>query len=146
MSLETVGICTVNDASRILGINRSTLNSWDEHDFIRPRLSYKGRKPIRLYTFQDLVALRVANQLREAGVSLQALRRIVKYLQEKDGIENPLSVKMLVAIGDDVYECLDKDELYSVLYKPGQGVLRYVVNIEETVKEITHDIQELQAA
>lgn len=147
IAANTVGVCTVKDAAQILGIKKSTLNFWDETDFIRPRARLPiGRKFIRQYTFQDLVALRVANQLREAGVSLQALRRIVNYLQEKDGIESPLSVKMLVAIGYDVYEIKSKDELYSVLKKPGQGALKYVVDLEETVQEVKQDLRELAAA
>lgn len=135
------GICTVAQATRILGIPQSTLNFWDSTDFLRPSvMSHRGRKPIRLYTFSDLVALRVANQLRDAGVSLQALRRIVKYLQKKDGIENPLGVKMLVAIGDDVYEIKDQKELYSVLRQPGQGAFKYVLDIEEAIREVRQEL------
>lgn len=144
---EAVGICTVKDAARILGIKITTLNSWDDTDFIRASgRSFQGRKPIRMYTFSDLVALRVANQLREAGISVQALRRIAKYLQQKDGIENPLSATMLVAVGDDVIEIRSQDELYSVLRKPGQAALSYVLDLEATVREVQEDIRELRAA
>lgn len=147
MAIEEAGICTVKQASEMLGIKITTLNGWDDTDFIRPGvMSHHGRKPIRLYTFRDLIALRVANQLREAGFTVQALRRIVNYLREKDGITNPLSVKMLVASGNDVYEVKSKDELYSVLRKPGQAALKYVLDIEETVREVQQELREMHAA
>lgn len=143
---EHGGVCTVRQASEMLGIKMTTLNGWDDTEFIRPSvLAYHGRRPIRFYTFMDLVALRVANQLREAGVTVQALRRIVKYLQADDN-RHPLSTTMLVAIGDDVYEVKSDEELISVLRRPGQGAFRYVVDVAATAQEVESNLRELRAA
>ena len=41
----------------------------------------------RRYTFRDVVALRVAIELREGGVSLQMLRKVADYLRTRDGLD-----------------------------------------------------------
>ena len=42
-------------------------------------------------TAHELVALRVARELRQAGVSTQALRRIVEFLRRTRGLGDPLA-------------------------------------------------------
>jgi DNA-binding transcriptional MerR regulator len=142
---QEAGICTVSEASKIIGITVATLNMWDHTDFIRPsEMELRGRQKIRLYSFRDLVALRVANRLRQDGIPLQSLRRVVDYLRKRDGSEHPLATVYLVAVGDDVCECRGDEALLSVLKQPGQYKL--VVNISEAVEEVQHGIEELQAA
>jgi len=140
-------VCTVKQAAVVLNISTSKLNFWDKTDFIRPSvMEHRGRLPIRYYTFQDLVALRVANQLREAGISLQALREVVHRLQAIDGEKNPLAKVRLVAIGDDVYECRNDKELISMLKKPGQSAMKFVLDLKDTVRELESELQGKQAA
>ena len=43
--------------------------------------SYRRRGKYRLYTFRDLIQLRIAKLLREHGTSIQRLRRTIKSLK-----------------------------------------------------------------
>jgi uncharacterized protein (DUF433 family) len=69
--------------SRLTGITRSQLRYWDREDFYRPSFGDPNRRVAfsRIYSFKDIVALRVLNVLRnQFGVSLQHLREVSKKL------------------------------------------------------------------
>jgi DNA-binding transcriptional MerR regulator len=71
----TVHGYSVSQVERLTGINRKTLHFWDRTGFLSPSVrAAHGTGSRRLYSFRDLVALKVAAQLRDAGVSLQSLR------------------------------------------------------------------------
>src|SRR5260370_42620917 len=60
------------------------LQHWDEPGFLKPSIATRtGRGTLRLYSFQDLVALKVAAELR-GTLPLQTLRRLVAYFQKLD--------------------------------------------------------------
>ncbi|KAB2728225.1 DUF433 domain-containing protein [Brucella anthropi] len=81
MSTETniVMAFTEEQAEKLTGVSASQLRSWDRTGFFVPALANKNRSlPLsRLYSFRDLVCLKVLNALRnEANVSLQHLRSV----------------------------------------------------------------------
>ncbi|HWA89674.1 MAG TPA: DUF433 domain-containing protein [Rhizomicrobium sp.] len=66
-------------ASRLTGVTVHQLRYWDKDGFFSPSLGYHDRKVAfsRLYSFRDIVALKVLNRLRnEADCSLQHLREV----------------------------------------------------------------------
>jgi len=80
-----------------------TIDYWAKTGFIAPSIAdATGRGTERKYAFDDLVALRVARGLRQAGISMQALRLIVTGLRAKKGVRNPLAESRLIAVGSDV--------------------------------------------
>lgn len=69
-------------ASRIVGVSLRQLQYWDEQDFIRPSVRLaEGRGTKRLYSFNDLVCLKVVKDLARHGFSLQMIRRCLRPLQ-----------------------------------------------------------------
>ena len=59
------------------------LQYWDEQDFIRPSVKLaEGRGSKRLYSFHDLVCLKVVKDLARHGFSLQMIRRCLRPLRE----------------------------------------------------------------
>lgn len=73
---EIVRAFNTKVAQRLTGLSARRLQYWDETDFIRPSIAARrGRGTPRLYSFSDLVQLRVAAILR-GTLSLQALRRL----------------------------------------------------------------------
>lgn len=63
-------------ASRIVGVSLRQLQYWDEQHFIRPSIKAAGgRGTKRLYSFHDLVCLKVVKYLARHGFSLQKIRR-----------------------------------------------------------------------
>ncbi|MGH7872881.1 MAG: MerR family transcriptional regulator [Candidatus Binatia bacterium] len=69
-------------ASRIVGVTLRQLQYWDEQDFIRPSAQMaEGRGTKRLYSFHDLVCLRVVKDLARHGFTLQTIRRCLAPLK-----------------------------------------------------------------
>jgi len=58
-----------------------------------------------VYSFADLVALRVVGQLREAGVSVQTIRRAVKWFRSH--ADQPLATLALTAQGKKIFALTD---------------------------------------
>ena len=70
-------------ASSIVGVSLRQLQYWDERDFIRPSVRLaEGRGTKRLYSFHDLICLKVVKDLAYHGFSLQKIRRCLKPLKE----------------------------------------------------------------
>jgi DNA-binding transcriptional MerR regulator len=71
-------------ASRIVGVSLRQLQYWDEQDFIRPSVKLaEGRGTKRLYSFHDLVCLKVVKDLAHHGFSLQKIRRCLSPLKKQ---------------------------------------------------------------
>ena len=69
------------EARRLTGASLRQLIYWDETDIIRPHAApAKGQGSRRLYTFQDLVQIKVLMRLRRARVSLQKIRTVLALL------------------------------------------------------------------
>jgi uncharacterized protein (DUF433 family) len=74
-----VAAFTEEDAARLTGLTVRQLRYWDRTGFFVPSLANKNRSLAfaRLYSFKDLVALRVLDELRnESRVSMQHLREV----------------------------------------------------------------------
>lgn len=68
---------------RLTGITKSQLRYWDRTDFYKPSYAEQNRRVAfsRVYSFKDIVALRVLNVLRnQYGISLQHLRDVSEKL------------------------------------------------------------------
>lgn len=86
---------------QILGISRRQLQYWADTDLVPPASRTSGGH--HRYTFQDLVALRAAKRLIDAGVSVQRIRRSIQALRRRlPEVERPLAELVLVATGDVV--------------------------------------------
>jgi uncharacterized protein (DUF433 family)/DNA-binding transcriptional MerR regulator len=77
---------------RVTGTKLATVDYWTRTGVIRPTLDTRvtpGRI-IRQYSYLDVMALLVTQQLRERAISLQHIRAIVDYLRA-DGFSRPLT-------------------------------------------------------
>jgi DNA-binding transcriptional MerR regulator len=127
---------SAGEAARITGVPYRTIDHWARTKFIAPGIAEAhGTGTERLYDFKDLVALRVARELRDAGVTTSALRRVIDALKKND-VESPLAETRLVAIGRDVAIVNGEAELVSVLRSPGQTYLAFVLDLGATVAEL----------
>jgi DNA-binding transcriptional MerR regulator len=89
------------DVARILGITRRRLQYWAKSDLVPPSVRTPGGH--HRYTFQDLVALKAAKRLIDAGVSIQRIRRSIQALRRTlPNVRRPLVELLLVATGDVV--------------------------------------------
>jgi DNA-binding transcriptional MerR regulator len=140
-------VFSTGQAASISGVAHRTVDYWAKTGLVVPSVAdTSGSGVTRLYDFNDLVALRVARELREAGIPTQGLRRVVGFLREK-GWTRPLTQARLVAFGSEVYLVRNCRELESVLQKPGQGVFAFVLDLRQTVQAVEEDARrELQVA
>ncbi len=124
---------TANEVQRLTGLSARRLQYWDETDFIRPSVAARqGRGWPRLYSFQDLVQLRVAAQLRDQ-LSLQALRRLKAALD----IGAPFAaVRFLVTSSNEVAYVGPTGQAEAAK-TPGQ----IVMTIDVPLREIRTDLE-----
>jgi len=145
MSMTFKGFSS-SQVEQLTGIGVKTLHFWDRSGFLSPSVGQAhGSGSRRIYSFQDLVALRVAAQLREAGISLQALRKIVAVLRDMQGLDHPLSEAFLVTNGRDVYVKRGAD-LVSVLRQRDQLYWAFVIDVGKTIRALRRDIDALHSA
>ncbi len=108
----------------VVGITYRQLDYWARTDLVRPTLAdAAGSGTQRLYSYRDLVELKVVKSLIDAGVSLQAARRAIDYLREN--LEAELSSAHLVLQGPTSLLAYSGDEIVDLL-RNGQGVLNIV--------------------
>jgi DNA-binding transcriptional MerR regulator len=70
-------------ASRIVGVSLRQIQYWDERGFVRPSVKpAHGRGTKRLYSFHDLVCLKVVKDLTYHGVSLKKIRGCLQPLRQ----------------------------------------------------------------
>lgn len=85
----------------MLGVSRRQLRYWAETGLVAPSTRTRGGHG--RYTFADLVALKAAKQLIDAGVSVQRIRNSLGALRRiLPQVRQPLSELVLVATGDVV--------------------------------------------
>jgi DNA-binding transcriptional MerR regulator len=115
----------VPEVCKIVGISYRQLDYWARTDLVTPSVrDARGSGTQRLYSFQDLVVLRVIKRLIDAGVSLQRVRTAVEYLQEMD---EDASGVTLFSDGKGVYQAHSPEAVVDLLNK-GQGVFAIAVD------------------
>jgi DNA-binding transcriptional MerR regulator len=136
-------------ATVLSGVSRKTLENWDQRGFLKPSIKgAPGHGHARVYSFRDLIAIRVADDLRSRGIEVHKLRQVVDYLRKRKGLElttsDVLVSTMLVIDGHDLYE-VEGDVTISALRKAGQRVM-LIVPLGEIVTEIQSEARALRAA
>lgn len=115
----------VPEVCRIVGISYRQLDYWARTELVTPSIrDAHGSGTQRLYSFQDLVTLRVIKRLLDAGVSLQRVRKAVEYLDE---IDVQASGVTIFSDGKGVYQA-DSPEAVIDLLNKGQGVFAIAVD------------------
>ncbi|MHB1000076.1 MAG: helix-turn-helix domain-containing protein [Armatimonadota bacterium] len=133
---------TPAQAAKFTGLTFRTVDNWDRTGLIIPSLHQsRGRGITRAYSFPDLVALRVAAELRSSGITVQSVRKVIDYLKQRDGAISPLSSTLIVTDGVDVYEPRTDDELLSLLKEPGQGSIKVTLDLKRTIDDLTAMIE-----
>ena len=108
------------------GITYRQLDYWARTDLVVPTIrSATGSGSQRLYSFKDILVLKVVKRLLDAGVSLQNIRVAVEALRSR-GVED-LSQVTLLSDGTSVYECTSPEEVVDLL-RGGQGVFGIAVS------------------
>lgn len=128
-------------ACQIAGITYRQLDYWARTGLVAPSIrSAQGSGSQRLYSFKDILVLKVVKRLLDTGVSLQNIRVAVQHLRRR-GVQN-LSNVTLFSDGTTVYECTSPEEVVDLL-QGGQGV--FGIALSGTMREINGTIHEFPA-
>jgi DNA-binding transcriptional MerR regulator len=109
------------------GITYRQLDYWARTGLVEPsvRPAY-GSGAQRLYSFRDVVVLKIVKRLLDTGVSLQNIRTAVRHLRSVGPAE--LARMTLMSDGATVYECTSPAEVVDLL-QGGQGVFGIAVGV-----------------
>lgn len=131
---------TAEQACRLSNCTHHQLRYWDRVGLVGPSIQGTGGRPgvRRLYSFRDLIALRVVRSLLDNGMSLQRVRRAWDYLRREGGMDGHLADVKLVTDGLTIFRVSsDDDELMDALR---EGQLAFFVAIDEIAREVEEDV------
>ncbi|WP_412778849.1 MerR family transcriptional regulator [Corynebacterium liangguodongii] len=123
-------------ACQVAGITYRQLDYWARTNLVRPSIrGAKGSGSQRLYSFKDILVLKIVKRLLDTGISLQNIRLAVDKLRDR-GV-NDIAEITLVSDGRTVYECRSSEEIIDLL-GGGQGV--FGIAVPQIMRELTGTI------
>lgn len=124
-------------ACKVVGITYRQLDYWDRTNLVAPSIaSASGSGSVRLYSFADLLLLRIVKRLLDAGISLVHIRTAVDALRGR-GVTD-LTGLTLVSDGVSIYECTTADEVVDLL-NGGQGV--FGIAVGASIPDLRADVR-----
>ena len=128
-------------ACQVAGITYRQLDYWARTDLVKPSIrTARGSGSQRLYSFKDVLVLKIVKRLLDTGISLQNIRLAVESLRDR-GV-NDLAELTLVSDGTTVYEYRSNDEVIDLL-AGGQGV--FGIAVPGILKELSGTITSFPA-
>src|SRR5690625_458237 len=126
-------------ACRAAGITYRQLDYWARTGLVEPTIRpAAGSGSQRLYSFRDILVLKIVKRLLDTGVSLQQIRQAVQHLRDR-GIQDLAGIT-LMSDGASVYECTSADEVID-LVQGGQGV--FGIAVGRVWREVEGSLAEL---
>ncbi|MFV8380100.1 MerR family transcriptional regulator [Corynebacterium hindlerae] len=125
-------------ACQVAGITYRQLDYWARTKLVVPSIrSAHGSGSQRLYSFKDILVLKIVKGLLDTGISLQNIRLAVEKLRDL-GVDDLANIT-LVSDGTTVYECRSNEEVIDLL-GGGQGV--FGIAVPGIMKELTGTISQ----
>jgi DNA-binding transcriptional MerR regulator len=129
-------------ACKIVGITYRQLDYWTRTELVMPSVQEAtGSGSQRLYSFNDLLQLKVVKSLTDAGASLQKVRQAIDYV--RTNLSDNWSKVTIVTDGAGVYACTSDAEVVDLL-RSGQGVLGAVVAVDKVRDQLAGTLRELR--
>jgi len=128
-------------AAKAVGISYRQLDYWDRTALVQPSVrGASGSGTQRLYSFRDVLVLKLVKSLLDIGVSLQQIRTAIDELR-LSGI-NELAGITLMSDGARVYLCTSHDEVIDLLGR-GQGV--FGIAVGKALREVEATLANIHA-
>jgi DNA-binding transcriptional MerR regulator len=129
-------------AAEVVGISYRQLDYWARTNLVRPSsLDAAGSGSRRVYTYRDLLELRVIKNLLDAGIKLESVREVFNYL--RNHVDTEIAAAHIVISGQSVVLC-QGDQLVDVL-RNGQGVLN-VLPLSGVKEQVDSQILRIELA
>ena len=112
-------------ARRLAGVSMRRLRYWEEVGLVVPSIKRRlsEHNTVRLYSYQDLLALLVVSALRtERNMSLQKIRRVVTHLRSR-GYQAPLRELKFAVTDGKSFTVIDSETTHNVFSMPEKDAL-----------------------
>src|SRR5438034_7222744 len=136
---------TAHQATKFTGCTPRQLRYWDQIKLVTPSVQGTGGRPgvPRLYSFRDLVALKVVKSLLDGGLSLQRVRRAWDFLNRRAGLDQHLAEVKLVTDGKSVFRVVRREG--EVLDALREGQMAFFVAIDEVTRQVADEVAEFRS-
>lgn len=134
-------------ASKIIGVSLRQLQHWDEKGLVKPSTrEASGKGTVRLYSYSDLIQLRVVKTLRDNRISLQRIQRSLEYLQSHfPEIKKPLLELKFLTDGETIFVLTsDQKEILDTLKRQFVFTLALGEIVHELRGEVMSFIQKVK--
>ncbi len=130
--------------AKVTGLSFRQIDYWDTTHFIKPSVSEaSGHGSVRLYSFGDLVQMKVAKTLLDKGVSLQQIRKTISYLKKNmPEVEKPLAELRFLTDGESIF-ILTKDKKV-IIDTLKSGHLVFSISLGEILEDLKGEIISMQ--
>jgi DNA-binding transcriptional MerR regulator len=123
------------------GITYRQLDYWARTNLLGPTLPGASGGPVpSLYSFRDIIVLKIVKRLLDAGVSLHNIRAAINHVRSRTCAE--LAVITLMSDGASVYECTSPEEVVELVHT-GQGI--FGISVGAVWREIAETLGQLPA-
>ena len=132
---------TVSD---ITNLSTRQIDYWDRTHFIKPSVSEaSGYGSVRLYSFSDLIQLKVAKTLMDKSISLQKIRKAISYLKKNmPEVQKPLSELRFLTDGETIFVLTKDSKKIIDTLKSGQVV--FSIALGEIVESLKGEVLSMQ--
>ena len=133
---------TSKQACHLSDCTSHQLRYWDKVGLVSPSIQSSHGKPgvPKLYSFRDIVSLKVIKTLLDNGMSIQRVRRAWRYLTRNGDLQDELSKTKLISDGETIYT-IEDNEVFDAL-KLGQ--LAFFETIDYVTKEVKEDVSKFE--
>ena len=130
--------------ARILQLSIRQIDYWDRTHFIKPSIrEASGYGSVRLYSFNNLVQLKVAKTLMDKGITLQKIRKAINYLKKNiPEVKKPLSEIKFLTDGETIFVLTEDKKVIIDVLKSGQLV--FAVALGKIIEDLKCEVITLQ--
>ncbi|WP_232548007.1 MerR family transcriptional regulator [Propioniciclava soli] len=115
------------------GITYRQLDYWARTGLVTPEVRTAGGSGTqRLYSFRDILLLKIVKRLLDAGIALNQIRIAIEHLRAR-GVDD-LTAVTLMSDGVSVYEAISDEEVID-LVRGGQGIFAIALG------RVWHDLE-----
>lgn len=124
------------EVSKMTGVSLRQLQWWDEQGVVSPL--QRGHR--RMYQLHEVVEVSLITELRRKGISLQRIRKVLKYLKKEFGAQYMAAIRdggevHLLTDGENLYVENDHKQIVDILKNADQALIG--VCITDQVKRLT---------
>jgi len=133
---------TSKQACYLSGCTSHQLRYWDKVKLVSPSIQSSHGKPgvPKLYSFRDIVSLKVIKTLLDNGMSIQRVRRAWRYLSRNGDLQDQLSKTKLSSDGKTIYTVEENKVLDALKH----GQLAFFETIDFVAKEVEEDLSKFE--